>query len=312
MQNILVIDGDSERATAWATRLRASTQGINVWLITEPDLARNGKARNVTRGSNESCPQPDVILIHYRDNKPQMKPTQITLPYTTFWYGGAGAEPEKTKGWHIIHSLNRGVDVTTKISVFEVRELLLWAFDPKRDPEKPPSLLKLSPSEALPALSILCQGYLAAFAGSNSDQRTDDLDRALDQMQFSEMPREFVSDIANRFTEIRQKIWWRFPFDGPNLTRDTQTETKAAGCEIPNPILDLLKAIEDGGGQQNLGQDNNLSANDSGKLLAEAALVARAFCEVEKLLSMRRNGALEPNETGAGASNNVTQGKGAT
>ncbi|HKP05007.1 MAG TPA: hypothetical protein VJU77_16770 [Chthoniobacterales bacterium] len=314
MQDILVIDGDSERATAWATRLRASIQEINVWLITESDLARKGKARNVARCLNESCPQPDVVLIHYRDNKPHMRPAHISLPYTTFWYGGAGAEPETTKGWHIVCSLNRGDDVTTKISVPEIRKLLLWAFDPKRDPEKPPSLLRLSsPSEALPALSMLCQGYLAAFAGSNSDQHSDDLDRALDQMQFSEMPREFASEIANRFTQIRQKTWWRSPFEKANLTGETRTEAQDAGCsDIPKPILDLLKTIEEGDGQQTLGHSNNLSDNDSQKLLAEADLVAKAFCEVEKLLLKRSNELLRPNETGGGTSNTVTQGKRAT
>jgi hypothetical protein len=254
-----------------------------------------------------------VAFLHYRNDRGQAIPLipEGFSPQVELWYGAIGVEKDKKKDWNICRNLGNATDVQNSISVRGLNELLQWTFDRKCDPHDLPTLLKPRPAaETLPALSILCQGYLAGFAHSNSDQHSDDLDRALDEMQFSQMPDDFVNDIAKRFTEIRQKTWWRSPFGETNITGDARREAQGAGCsEIPKPILDLLKAIEEGDGQQTLGHSNNLSDNDSQKLLAEADLVAKAFCEVEKLLLKRSNELLRPNEAGGGASNTVTQGK---
>lgn len=310
MQNVLVIDGDSDRAEGWAAQLMAAGVGVTVWLVTESDLAGQGKARNMHRSLNDRCPQPDVVIIHYRDDRDDMKPTCIRFPFTTFWYGAGGAELDKKKDWNIFRELNRGEDVKTKISISQIKQFMLWALDPGRDLNNLPPLLRpSSPCEALPALSILCQGYLAAFAGRDENQRTDELQSALTRMRFSEMPSDFVSDIAKRFSDLRSKAWWRSPFDGTNLEEDARIEAKdAAGGNVPTPILDLIKAILEGSEQQTLGEgDKPGSGDDSERQLAEANLVAKAFCEVEKLLSIEGDESLSPNGSATDASKNVTQ-----
>lgn len=313
MQKILLIDRVLDRKAAWATQIVATALKLDVWSIGDDDQARSGNAWSVSRNSNEKCPTPDIVIVHYRDEA--KKPVALAFPEMTFWYGALGEEKDKKKDWKVCRKLGNDSDVKREITVDELKELLTWAFDPKRDRKNVPRLLKPRPSsEVLAALSVLCQGYLAAFAGVAAQggiQLSADVEAALGRMHFSDIPAAFVERVKGRISEMSRRAWWRNPFDGTEWESDLRREVKdTTGGEVSADLENLIAAIRQGDAEQTLCQAGaGTTSDDSERQLAEAKLVAKAYCQVENMLHRDKEThvATQSKRIAPNASNDVTQ-----
>jgi len=72
--------------------------------------------------------------------------------------------------------------------------------------------------ELLPAIAILCQGYLAAHAALGWDTQDADIHRALDLMGWLEMADQdsaakMRASLAGHVGDVRKARWWQEPFE---------------------------------------------------------------------------------------------------
>jgi hypothetical protein len=229
------------------------------------------------------------------------------------WYGADGPRYELKFEWNINTALVSGA-VENQFTERRAQQILAWCLNPNRNPEDVPELLRRAPpTEALPALSILCQGYLTAFAGAAAQegiQVSADVELALGRMGFSGIPAEFAEHIKGRISEIRRRAWWRNPFEGTDWESDLRTEVKdASGGKVPRDLENLVTAILQGDAEQPLCHASGEKVADHSDLeLPEANLVAKAYCQVESMLDRDKETPTgsQLNEFGPDASKVVT------
>jgi hypothetical protein len=154
------------------------------------------------------------------------------------------------------------------------------------------ALLKPRKVELLPALAILCQGYLAVHAAyvgpSAADWSAEEISPALDQMGWSKLASGIADgqplirpDIGSEKDRVRERSWWLGIFDllddrkqlKPDLWlafKDSLSQECAKGSKsgLPDGLSNLINTLEAGDGS-----------------VAPPVIVARAYSAIGQQLS---------------------------
>jgi hypothetical protein len=138
-------------------------------------------------------------------------------------------------------------------------------------------------AEILPALSILCQGYLAVHAEEHGEE--DSMESALDQMGWSEDLT--LSGLDGRVEESTKPDWWRV-FDDENGLLDEAEEEWGDEADGWSTVKDLLiRVIGDRDGEDQDREDANETEPQPLESEKDRELVADAYCKLVERLGGR-------------------------
>ncbi len=276
MDLIGIVDGDESRALAIAKKISNCSEGIELYLF------KKGGWRRYDSEGDSFCEMQyfnntlDLALIHYRNDERQVGIKRITIEeeirsLITIWYGGKGAEPEKGKKWNINVILKSSEDVKNAISLSDMSEMISWALleESKRWAIALPRLLRVPLLEIIPALAILCQGYLVV-SSIKSDKSKRGTKEALEMMGWldfvkTEEGKELAAAIKEKgkqFTDVRKWKDLLRNLDKMNLKKriDYELDLKE---EDPNNEIELLLNVIYGKGK-------NGKERDQSQVIAEA------------------------------------------
>jgi len=299
---ILILDSKDRR-----TKIKATVQQYPA--VSNVVAIRSAKD-DVSQYGFDSVPH--IALVHKNDLEPDIngvfqihdsvksaiQSAEIVVAYT----GGSGGLFTPTlRGlaveWLYPNSEHwYGVNCKVESSEYDnqgMKEVVEWASSVSRSYEELPRLLSYTISaEFQTALSILCQGYLAAEAMGNSRwtkyEPSDDFSKALIGMGWAAAngdSLELSGNVVGLGLEVQDDLagigFWLEPFD-PEKTRDWKKVLERLRSqlkvelkrEIPEDISELLCAIE-------MAVESD---GDAASSTINPAIVARAYLELNILL----------------------------
>lgn len=182
-----------------------------------------------------------------------------------FWFNAPGTPHASGKDLPVLRRTAPNFNINKDCA----REILAYSAG-ERD-EIPSCCKPKRKAEILPALSILCQGYLAVHADEHG--KGEELGSALDQMGWSE---DLTPDGSNdRVEEVSDLDWWQV-FDGEDHLIEKVEEEWGSETGDLGAVEDLLKRITDADGR---------IAEEQGTLKEEDRVtVADAYCKLAERL----------------------------
>ncbi|MBD2179293.1 hypothetical protein H6F42_20425 [Pseudanabaena sp. FACHB-1998] len=266
-------------------------------------LASSWQDVDKTRLVDESSTCPNIFFIHISDQI-----LGIDTPYVEFfnyivetlpsslvviYSGGTLIKTETDEGFELnvdrsstIWNLKLEQQTISNFCVIQYPvsngnemnlEMALEAYTLGNNKEEFFQILQGEKLEILPALSILCQGYLAVHTDFDNHEVTTALEKMgwIDFNNSSEYSSIISQDVLNKKSVVQQISWWLYPFAEMNLQGSSildeikkkiekEWNEKKCGkvCDCILQLLDLLK----------------------GKNLEDPLIVARAYVSIANRL----------------------------
>jgi hypothetical protein len=260
-QGLVIIDDDGRRRESIAKKLRAlsisATQELGVH--EHDSLSWTGESP-----MKDACLV--LVLVHWRNRGVLGSKLRTLLQESTrlVTYSGGGLRIDEVENDETFSGLAKTCFVSPIWDSVRDGESVrdqVWGkliqHAIERRPEVPDILRVRTALEFSPALSLLCQGYLAQYALKNRTdggvnlRGHDDVGRALKGMGWVEdEAAEKVSQIVvdlNLDSEqpMPETAFWTDPFEGSRSLRDgIQRELPKTSLNLPDDIENLVKAIE--------------------------------------------------------------------
>lgn len=202
------------------------------------------------------------MLLDEQESPPTMSSFQVVFCLTTDGAGFGRDDHKKvncTNGttryiFYVNHvdDIRRDEVLKAFYSMNEKQAQALLDCDYVRVPQAILSLFNLK-IEALSAISILCQGYLA----TNSKSENDTVKNALTKMGWN---LQNHPDISSKKTDAQQTSWWLEPFNNVSIDKimeksKNEWDERNHG-KIPKSVIDLLESF-----RQKTLQDSVIVAN---------------------------------------------------
>jgi hypothetical protein len=199
---VVVIDKELPRSRAMAEAFGDSgCKVVKVWKDKEDRLSVDGGG---------ALPVQCLIrLWHVGNPYAECKGIRAEL---TVYYSGTGGEDRRTRPcpggeiiWRPVPSETSGV-----LTRLEARALVAYAsgVGPKPEFLSPPT-----PLEILPAMAILCQGYLATYAAHRIGEGALEVQEALRKMGWDAKRHAQLVKGEEKLTAVREPAWWLDTFE---------------------------------------------------------------------------------------------------
>lgn len=251
---VTIVDRDSQRRDALA---RVFGRLATVQCVF-PDRGGVGM-RSPDGAALPRLVRPLFVLRHYRDQS--CAPDHGDRLCTVYYGGNGGDDPDAPEGeiervWRPVGAAH-GV-----LSEDEARELIGYFRRPpsERDESTRPQVIRAPMArEVGPALSILCQGYLAVVVAAEGEAASiiGAEERALigAHIGWERIPPDIRADIGDRWTGrsgepgVSEAAWWAKPFedgaavDWERVEHQLAEELKKDTGQLPDSIRDLLSAL---------------------------------------------------------------------
>ncbi|MBX3421818.1 MAG: hypothetical protein KF752_09725 [Pirellulaceae bacterium] len=257
---VSIFDDDGRRRESIAKVLRSLPQPSH---STFEVFEHDGQNWAGKRPSGGCC----LLLVHWRNRgvlagelKLELQPGTRIVPYS-----GGGLRAEDVNEDQTVVELGEtcfispiwgSVDSGESLSEEKWTGLVLHAID--RKPAVPDFLQVRPVLEIVPALSLLCQGYLAEYAlknqidGTVSTKGFVDVGKALKAMGWvdDELAEKVSQTVDNlNFDSEKQTpnvAFWTEPFEGSKLLREgIRCELPKSLTKLPDDIENLFKAIDE-------------------------------------------------------------------
>ncbi len=220
--NILVVDERPGRAEAIASAFDTHLKGIDVFFY-------DGESKQDI-STKLPCNLPEsisLLVLHNRNKKfldyINLNQENILVPIIRYTGGPPPGEEEYPgETWVRKRSIDGAEDAPTGQ---EVKEVLDWGnhiLEGNEDPPIPSLFIAPGVMNYLPALAILCQGYLAVHASNGGDENNS-LKPALEQMGWFDLgdDREKIDESLSKNKEqVESANWWLAPFGLDGLEMD--------------------------------------------------------------------------------------------
>lgn len=240
--NVLVIC-DDDRYLKWA-KLLLDADANCIYAIRKGGECRSIDETNIKLGGRRTT-QEDIpnylccVLVHSGDMKLWARNERKARK--VFWFNKPG-DPVVTKpDLPILRETSPFFDITLK----DTKQILDYSLG--RRNEIPECCLPKYVKQVLPAIAILCQGYLATHF-SHPSEASGVVRKALDKMGWTDfVEKEKTNALAKEATvsakDTNDPEWWQNVFDMPNDKLVEKVEEEWDAEELPNEISELLEAI---------------------------------------------------------------------
>lgn len=235
----------------------------------------NNESRFATfAGSSlEVLTSPLLILRHFRD----MRVASDLRSFTVYYGGHRPDEPDpdyipkkhRERMWRAVHPDGKGA-----LSSTEASEVLAYArkiIERSHQARRPKCLSRPINKQALSALAILCQGYLAAYSESQDCKLPEQVKMALKVMRWQRLGKNTALQADPELQALRTRLqdswsapigtrtyapknpqgarWWLLPFKRGKSARPARTiarlcrDLQEEWNNYPSSIQNLLKLI---------------------------------------------------------------------
>lgn len=219
---VVILDSNANRRRKMVDAFKGLARVQVVYDPSAPVKDSSSVIMKTAEGTSLSSVGPALVALRHV-SEPHLTPHLNA--FMTVYYGGNGSSDPKFPAdaqEKIVRSVNPGAGTLTPD---EARNLLNYSADKKAGTKataRPAFMVEVPSYEILPALSILCQGYLVVFAEQNSGSYSGPpatLKPAFRLMGWSEAVRNcpILSSTRRKIAEgnvhVREGNWWLKVFD---------------------------------------------------------------------------------------------------
>lgn len=269
---VIIIDNTLSRRNDMA----AAFEGVAEVQLAYRDLSSGKVRRRSAKGHKLVTLGPALLILrHFRDQKVD---PEIQAALTVFYGGNGGSDPDRPEGdpeviWRQVNAGSGTLNTDEAIEILNYAKAIQKKIP---HPEKPAFLKHAYNPVVLPALSILCQGYLAVHAEKiGGEWGPAPIRGALTHMKlpsFFEQSQGSMNVLKDSLPKKRDLVrspgWWRsvFPKGKKSAEKQITEELAESGISENHPLKKLLDEI-------------------FGEKDISAAVVATAYCAVAKKLT---------------------------
>lgn len=251
--NVLIICHD-DRYEKWA-KVFLEADADSIYVLRKGSERRKVDKTNINIGGqiiaeNETLPKDICCALIHSGNKDLWDKNKLNVQ-TAFWFDSPGdpSAPDTDL------SVRRQTSPLFDITIDDAQQILHYSIGYEQ--KIPDCCTEKQENHILPALTILCQGYLAVHAEhkeQNKDWKDQDIAIALEQMGWDSVDKSLVPQSFGEkesIEKVRNPGWWWAAFeddfknkDKKSLSVAIQEEWDMSGDkEISKELEDLIKLI---------------------------------------------------------------------